>query len=58
MPIEFIPNIKRGVMKVDTFSEMLHLQHDFAEKTLDISVEGICGLEVENRSIRCKNHFG
>jgi hypothetical protein len=32
MPIEFIPNIKRGVMKIDTFRETLRLQHEFATK--------------------------
>jgi hypothetical protein len=47
MPIEFIPNIKRGVMKIDTFRKTLRLQHEFATKTLAISVKGIGGLEVE-----------
>jgi hypothetical protein len=47
MPIEFIPNIKHGVMKIDTFCKTLRLQHEFAMKTLAISVEGIGGLEVE-----------
>jgi hypothetical protein len=44
MPIEFIPNIK---LKIDTFRKTLRLQHEFATKTLAISVEGIGGLEVE-----------
>jgi hypothetical protein len=34
MLIGFIPNIKRGVMKVDTFDETLFLQHEFAKKLL------------------------
>jgi hypothetical protein len=54
MPIEFIPNIKHGVMKIDTFRETLRLQHEFATKTLAISVEGIGGLEVELDQRRTK----
>jgi hypothetical protein len=42
MPIEFIPNIKRGVMKIDTFRETLRLQHEFAMK---------------NSSHRCQRHW-
>jgi hypothetical protein len=52
MPIEFIPNIQKGVMEVPVFHETLHRQTEFACNTIAISVEGIRGLEVE------VNHLG
>ncbi len=54
MLIDFIPNIKKGVMEVSTFCETLRRQTEFAGNTIAILIEGVGGLEVKinhNRSL-------